>query len=84
MFIERARSKRSSSLQRSETRSVLRTIQETLRSAGARVVFMISFYKHFAPLEPGPLVYGQVALCNLCGSLCLSDEITPKAFTQGH
>jgi DNA-binding MurR/RpiR family transcriptional regulator len=30
----------------------LQTLLETLRSAGARVVLITSFYKHLAPLEP--------------------------------
>jgi len=29
---------------------------ETLRSAGARVVLTIGFYKHLAPLEPEPIL----------------------------
>ena len=65
MFIEQARYNYSSSLQRSETD--LRTQPETLRSAGARVVHAIGFYKHLAPLEPGRyLVAAEAALC-LCG-----------------
>ena len=31
-------------------------LPEKLRSAGARVVFATSFYKHSAPLEPEPLL----------------------------
>jgi hypothetical protein len=52
MFIEQALIK-NFSLQRSEITH--RQLPETLRSAGARVVLIIGFYKHLAPLEPEPV-----------------------------
>ena len=60
MFIERANSKKYSSLQRSETeiRLVHRCRNIALRWSAGRSV-PSDFYKHLAPLEPGALAVAK-------------------------